>query len=67
MYQVLAGPSFIFTQTIGCLVIGALADHYNRVNLLATATVLFSLLTILMGVAQDVWQLVVLRMGIAFG
>jgi len=67
VYQVLAGPSFIFTQTIGCLVIGALADHYNRVNLLATATVLFSLLTILMGVAQDVWQLVVLRMGIAFG
>ena len=29
-YQILAGPSFILAFSIGGLLIGALADRYNR-------------------------------------
>jgi MFS family permease len=29
-YQILAGPSFILAFSIGGLMIGALADRYNR-------------------------------------
>ena len=66
-YQVLAGPSFVFAKSIGGLVIGALADRYNRVLILALSTFFFSACTILMGISQELWQLIVLRMGIAFG
>jgi len=31
-YQILAGPSFILAFSIGGLLIGALADRYNRYN-----------------------------------
>jgi len=66
-YQILAGPSFTFTKTIGGLVIGALADRYNRVLILALSTFLFNSCTILIGISQKLWQLIVLRMTIAFG
>jgi hypothetical protein len=31
-YQILAGPSFILAFSIGGLLIGAVADRYNRYN-----------------------------------
>lgn len=35
-YQILAGPSFILAFSIGGLLIGALADRYNRYTFLAS-------------------------------
>ena len=40
---------------------------YFRPQLLAIATVLFSISGALMGFAQEYWHLVLLRMGIAAG
>ena len=37
-YQILAGPSFILAFTIGGLIIGALADRYNRYSLYSKTT-----------------------------
>lgn len=87
-YQLLAGPSFILAFTIGGLVIGALADRYNRlifyfqkmkqiddkyyvfvdrITILAICICLFSACTVVMGMAQAVWHLYILRFGVAFG
>ena len=66
-YQILAGPSFILAYTIGGLLLGALADRYNRVVILSISTLAFSAFTVIMGTAQEVWQLIVLRIGVAFG
>lgn len=85
-YQILAGPSFILALCIGGILIGALADRYNRYRLrtpkkdpllsktichriyiLGVCTILFSACTVVMGTAQAVWQLIVLRFGVAFG
>ncbi len=33
-YQILAGPSFILAFSVGGLVIGALADRYNRYSII---------------------------------
>ncbi|XP_057372732.1 putative metabolite transport protein HI_1104 [Daphnia carinata] len=66
-YQILAGPSFILAFSIGGLLIGALADRYNRVVILATSTIVFSACTVVMGTAQEVWHLIFLRFGVAFG
>ena len=66
-FQLLAGPSFIVMFTVSGVVMGWLADKIHRPRLLALATAIFSTSCILMGVANEFWQLVVLRMGIALG
>jgi len=66
-YQLLAGPSFIFAFSIGGIVIGALADRFNRIHIFVICIVLFSTSTILMGTSQYVWELVVFRLLVAFG
>ena len=42
-------------------------SFFFRVVLLSAATLLFSTCTVLMGAAQQVWQLILLRLGVAFG
>lgn len=66
-YQLLAGPSFILAFSIGGFVIGALADRFNRIIIFSICIAVFSACTIVMGTAQEVWQLIVMRFGVAFG
>ncbi|KAK2713773.1 probable 4-methylmuconolactone transporter isoform X2 [Artemia franciscana] len=66
-YQILAGPSFIFAFTIAGVFIGFAADRYNRKNLLAIATIVFSAATLLTGFSQEFWHLIILRMLLAVG
>lgn len=66
-YQLLAGPSFILAFSIGGIVLGALADRFNRIFIFIACIVLFSTSTILMGTSQYVWELVVFRLFMAFG
>ncbi len=56
----------IFYATIA-IPIAWLADHKSRVNIIAGAVALWSLFTAACGVAQTYTQLVIARMGVAFG
>ncbi|XP_030747612.1 uncharacterized protein LOC115876069 [Sitophilus oryzae] len=66
-YQVLAGPSFIAVFTIVGVIMGYLADKFNRVRMLAVCTVVFSVAIIISGAVTEYWQLVLLRMIMAAG
>ncbi|KAK0159577.1 hypothetical protein PV327_010673 [Microctonus hyperodae] len=66
-YQILAGPSFIAVFTVVGVILGIIADKYNRVKLLAVCTLIFSIAIILMGAVKEYWQLVLLRMVLAAG
>ncbi|XP_060533613.1 protein spinster homolog 1 [Cylas formicarius] len=66
-YQVLAGPSFIAVFTIVGVLMGYLADKFNRVKMLGGCTVIFSIAIILSGGVNEFWQLVLLRMIMAAG
>lgn len=66
-YQLLAGPSFILVFTIIGILLGIVADKYNRVRMLCICTLVFSVATILQGTVQTYWQLVILRMIMAAG
>lgn len=66
-YQLLAGPSFILVFTIMGIVLGIVADKYNRVKMLSVCTLVFAVAIILQGSVQNYWQLIVLRMVMAAG
>ncbi|XP_074029617.1 probable sulfoacetate transporter SauU [Leptinotarsa decemlineata] len=66
-YQILAGPSFIAVFTIVGVVMGFLADKFNRVKMLGICTVVFGVAIIISGGVTEYWQLVVLRMIMAAG
>lgn len=66
-YQLLAGPSFILIFTIVGVVLGFVADKYNRVRCLCVCTLIFAVAMVLQGSVQSYWQLVVLRMIMAAG
>lgn len=66
-YQLLAGPSFILVFTIVGIVMGVLADKYNRVRMLSICTIVFAVAIILQGSVTKYWHLVVLRMLMAAG
>ncbi|XP_063233466.1 MFS-type efflux pump MSMEG_3705 [Bacillus rossius redtenbacheri] len=66
-YQILAGPSFIAVYTVMGVVLGVLADRYNRVRSLAICTFIFSIAILLSGAVQSYWQLVILRLLLAVG
>ncbi|KAJ8985205.1 hypothetical protein NQ317_018234 [Molorchus minor] len=66
-YQILAGPSFIAVFTIVGVLMGYLADKFNRVRMLAVSTVVFGIAIILSGAVKEYWQLVLLRMVMAAG
>lgn len=66
-YQLLAGPSFILVFTVMGVVLGFVADKYNRVRCLCVCTLIFAVAIILQGSVKSYWQLVVLRMIMAAG
>lgn len=66
-YQLLAGPSFILIFTIMGIVLGVLADKYNRVRMLCICTIVFAVAIMLQGTVTEYWHLVVLRMIMAAG
>lgn len=66
-YQVLAGPAYMAVFTVAGIVLGIIADKYNRVRTLAVCTIIFVIAIILMGAVSEYWHLVVLRMLMAAG
>ena len=63
----LTGFAFaIFYATLG-VPIGRLADRVNRVNIIAGAAALWSVMTALSGLAQNFWQLAAARVGVGVG
>lgn len=66
-YQLLAGPSFILIFTIMGIVLGVLADKFNRVRMLCICTIVFAIAIVLQGSVTKYWHLVVLRMIMAAG
>jgi MFS family permease len=63
----LAGPAFaIFYATLG-IPIALLADRWNRRNLIAISLAIWSGMTALSGMAANVWQLALARVGVGVG
>jgi predicted MFS family arabinose efflux permease len=63
----LSGPAFaIFYVTLG-IPIAALADRWNRRNLIAIALTVWSAMTALSGAAQNIIQLSLARIGVGVG
>ena len=63
----LAGFAFaIFYATLG-LPVARLADRSNRVNIIAVALTLWSVMTAVCGLAQNFWQLLLARIGVGIG
>ncbi|ODM94927.1 Protein spinster 2, partial [Orchesella cincta] len=66
-YQFLAGPSFMAMFTIASILWGILADKYDRVYILFSSSLLFSLALVFTSVSTRFWHLVVFRMMLAVG
>ncbi|XP_021936340.1 uncharacterized protein LOC110837951 isoform X2 [Zootermopsis nevadensis] len=66
-YQILAGPSFIAVYTVVGVILGIVADRFNRVRVLAVCTLIFSIAILLMGTVKEFWHLVLLRIVLAAG
>jgi len=63
----LAGTAFaLFYVTLG-VPIGRLADRVNRRNLIAAAVAVWSVMTALSGLAANIWQLTLARVGVGIG
>lgn len=63
----LVGPTFaIFYVTLG-IPIARYADRANRRNLLAAAVAIWSGMTALSGMAMNIWQLMLARVGVGVG
>jgi len=65
-YQILVGPVYIFVFTFSGILMGFLADRYNRKNLLALFLALWSIVIVLMAFVTQYWQLLILRMLLGF-
>ena len=63
----LSGFAFAIFYTVLGLPIARLADRSNRRNIVAAATVVFSVMTALCGMAQSFVLLVLARIGVAVG
>lgn len=61
-YQVLAGPAFVAVFTTCGVLIGAIADRFNRKIVVTICCGVLTLATGLTGAAMNYWQLVILRM-----
>ncbi len=63
----LAGPAFaLFYVTLG-VPVARLADRVNRRNLIALAVAVWSGMTALSGLAANIWQLALARVGVGIG
>ncbi|XP_049878919.1 putative metabolite transport protein HI_1104 [Pectinophora gossypiella] len=66
-YQVLAGPAFMAVFTVVGVILGVVADKYNRARILSVCTLVFVIAILLMGTVKEYWHLVLLRMVMAAG
>ena len=67
MLGLLAGPTFaLFYATLG-IPIALAADRSNRRNIIAVSLALFSLMTVVCGLAARFWQLLLARVGTGVG
>ncbi|KAF9406711.1 hypothetical protein HW555_013018 [Spodoptera exigua] len=66
-YQVLAGPAFMAVFTVVGVILGVVADKFNRARILSFCTLIFVIAILLMGTVKEYWHLVLLRMIMAAG
>ena len=63
----LAGTAFALFYVVLSVPIAQLADRVNRRNLIAVAVALWSVMTALSGLAANIWQLGLARIGVGIG
>lgn len=63
----LAGTAFALFYVILGIPIARLADRWNRRNLIAVAVAVWSAMTALSGLAANIWQLTLARIGVGVG
>ncbi|XP_042883762.1 protein spinster homolog 1-like [Penaeus japonicus] len=66
-YQVLAGPAFVAVFTTAGVIIGIIADKFNRKIVVSICCAVLTVATGLTGAAMSYWQLVILRMTMGAG
>lgn len=66
-FGLLSGPAFVLVYISTSLVFGWLTDRVNRRNLMALVLAVWSLMTLLGGVAQNFAQLAAARAGVGLG
>nr|XP_027236529.1 protein spinster homolog 1-like [Penaeus vannamei] len=66
-YQVLAGPAFVAVFTTAGVIIGVIADKFNRKIVVTICCAVLTVATGLTGAAMSYWQLVILRMTMGAG
>lgn len=63
----LMGPAFALLFTLTSIPIARVADRMRRVTILATGCLLWSLFTLLSGLATNGWMLAMMRIGVGIG
>jgi putative 4-mercaptohistidine N1-methyltranferase len=63
----LVGPAFALFFTLAGIPVARLADRYSRARILAIGCVLWSLFTVLSGLARDVTEFAIARIGVGLG
>lgn len=66
-FGLLSGPAFVLVYISTSLVFGWLTDRFNRRNLMAIVLAVWSVMTLLGGVAQNFAQLAAARAGVGLG
>ena len=66
-YQILAGPVFNNLYPLAGVVMGILADRFNRKIMLGISLLFWSIATGLTGFASSYWMLVIFRLLLAIG
>ncbi|WP_220476883.1 MFS transporter [Massilia cavernae] len=66
-YGILTGPAFVVVYSLSGLVFGWLADRHSRRTILASAVMLWSVMTAFCGLARDFPMLALARAGIGIG
>lgn len=63
----LMGIAFAFVYVLACIPAARLADRWSRRNVIALAVGVWSVMTLLCGLAQNFWQLFIARVGVGLG
>ena len=63
----LQGISFSFFFAVASLPVGRLVDHLNRRNIIITGVLVWSVSTMMCGMAGSFWQLFIARAGVGIG
>jgi MFS family permease len=66
-FSLLQGPAFALFYTVMGVPFGRLVDHHNRRNLILFGLILWSIMTVLAGLADNYWQFLLTRFGIGLG